>query len=119
LYCEKDARLLADIEKLIKQKLTPVELEDFHPRSARGERTDRSERSDRSDRQADRSDRRTERAPRSASAPIPRKEKVDPWFLKPYEPAAPAVPIEEKPVDPRNTKAAPKRAALLGGRSKT
>jgi hypothetical protein len=49
---------------------------------------------------------------------MPRKEKVDPWFLKPYEPAAPAVPVEEKPVDPRNTKAAPKRAALLGGRSK-
>jgi ATP-dependent RNA helicase RhlE len=75
--------------------------------------------SDRSDRQGDRSERRTERAPRSASAPMPRKEKVDPWFLKPYEPAAPAVPVEEKPVDPRNTKAAPKRAALLGGRSKT
>jgi hypothetical protein len=50
---------------------------------------------------------------------MPRKEKVDPWFLKPYEPAAPAVPVAEKPVDPRNTKAAPKRAALLGGRSKT
>jgi superfamily II DNA/RNA helicase len=123
LYCEKDARLLLDIEKLIKQKLTPVELEDFHPRSARGERAGRSDHGDRSDRQgdryADRSDRRTDRAPRSASAPMPRKEKVDPWFLKPYEPAAPAVPMEEKPVDPRNTKAAPKRAALLGGRSKT
>jgi superfamily II DNA/RNA helicase len=123
LYCEKDARLLLDIEKLIKQKLTPVELEDFHPRSARGERAGRSDHGDRSDRPgdryADRADRRTERAPRSASAPMPRKEKVDPWFLKPYEPAAPAVPMEEKPVDPRNTKAAPKRAALLGGRSKT
>jgi hypothetical protein len=118
LYCEKDARLLLDIEKLIKQKLTPVELEDFHPRSARGERAERSDRGDRSDRQGDRSERRTERAPRSASAPMPRKEKVDPWFLKPYEPAAPAVHVEEKPVDPRNTKAAPKRAALLGGRSK-
>jgi ATP-dependent RNA helicase RhlE len=44
LYCEKDARLLLDIEKLIKQKLTPVELEDFHPRSARGERAERSDR---------------------------------------------------------------------------
>jgi superfamily II DNA/RNA helicase len=123
LYCEKDARLLLDIEKLIKQKLTPVELEDFHPRSARGERAGRSDHGDRSDRQgdryADRSDRRTDRAPRSASAPMPRKEKVDPWFLKPYEPAAPPVPMEEKSVDPRNTKAAPKRAALLGGRSKT
>jgi superfamily II DNA/RNA helicase len=120
LYCDKDARLLADIEKLIKQKLTPVELEDFQPRSARGERAERSDRGDRQgDRYADRSERRTERLPRSTSAPMPRKEKVDPWFLKPYEPAAPAVPMEEKPVDPRNAKAAPKRAALLGGKSKT
>jgi hypothetical protein len=117
LYCEKDARLLLDIEKLIKQKLTPVELEDFHPRSARGERAERSDRQ--GDRSNDRSERRTERAARSASAPMPRKEKVDPWFLKPYEPAAPSVPMEEKPVDLRNAKAAPKRAALLGGRSKT
>jgi superfamily II DNA/RNA helicase len=126
LYCDKDARLLADIEKLIKQKLVPVELEDFHPRSGRGERADRGERSARADRQsdrqgdryADRSERRTERGPRAASAPIPRKEKVDPWFLKPYEPAAPAVPTEAKPADARNAKTPPKRAALLGGRSK-
>ncbi|MEY3694263.1 MAG: hypothetical protein RL083_88 [Pseudomonadota bacterium] len=126
LYCDKDARLLADIEKLIKQKLVPVELEDFHPRSGRGVRADRGERSDRADRQsdrqgdryADRSERRTERGPRAAIAPIPRKEKVDPWFLKPYEPAAPAVPTEPKPADARNAKTPPKRAALLGGRSK-
>ncbi|MFM7631786.1 MAG: DEAD/DEAH box helicase [Betaproteobacteria bacterium] len=119
LYCDKDARLLADIEKLIKQKLVPVELEDFHPRSARGERTERHDRGDRqSDRYGDHSERRTERAPRSNSAPMPRKEKVDPWFLKPYEPAAPAVPTEPKPVDQRNAKAPAKRAALLGGRSK-
>ena len=39
---------------LIKQKLVPVELEDFHPRSGRGERADRGERSDRADRQSDR-----------------------------------------------------------------
>ncbi|MFM8465110.1 MAG: DEAD/DEAH box helicase, partial [Burkholderiaceae bacterium] len=93
LYCDKDARLLADIEKLIKQKLTPVALEDFHPRSARGERSDRS---DGHERHADRSfnrtehrhDHRTERGPRPTGSAAPRREKVDPWFLKPYEPEA-------------------------------
>jgi superfamily II DNA/RNA helicase len=117
LYSDKDARLLADIEKLIKQKLAPVPLEDFQPRGARADRGDRygdrGDRADRSDRNGERSERRpSDRAPRSA--PLPRREKVDPWFLKPYEPAAPAEPKAE-PADQRSSKAAPKRAALLGG----
>jgi superfamily II DNA/RNA helicase len=115
LYSDKDARLLADIEKLIKQKLSPVALEDFHPRGSRGER---SERSDRGERQGERSDRRPERASPRSSAPMPRKEKVDPWFLKPYEPTATPEPQVEHAPEPRNAKAAPKRAALLGGRPK-
>jgi superfamily II DNA/RNA helicase len=111
LYSDKDARLLVDIEKLIKQKLTPVELADFQSRSPRAERTERTER------YADRAERRPERerAPRS-SAPMPRREKVDPWFLKPYEPAAPSEPKPEP--EARSGKAVPKRAALLGGRTK-
>ncbi len=118
LYSDKDARLLADIEKLIKQKLTPVALDDFNPRGARAERGDRSERygdrGDRGDRGGDRGDRRpSDRA--SRSAPLPRREKVDPWFLKPYEPAAPVEPKADTAADARSSKAAPKRAALLGG----
>ena len=124
LYCDKDARLLADIEKLIKQKLTPVALDDFHPRSARGERSDRS---DRHERHADRSfnrtehrhDHRTERGPRTTGSAAPRREKVDPWFLKPYEPEAAPLPVTDKPAEPKNNKPLPKRAALLGGRTKS
>jgi hypothetical protein len=42
---------------------------------------------------------------------------VDPWFLKPYEPAAPTPPKSE-PASTGATKsnAPQKRAALLGGR---
>ncbi len=124
LYSDKDARNLADIEKLIKQKLTPKALDGFSPRSARG--GDRPERG--ADRQGDRShdrgsrsarddDHRSERPHRSG--PLPRKEKIDPWFFKPYEPAAPAPEAVAPPVESRSGKAQPRRAALLGGGSKS
>jgi superfamily II DNA/RNA helicase len=120
LYCDKDARLLADIEKLIKQKLTPVALEDFHPRSTRGERSDRGDRNEQhADRSFNRSEHRTERGPRTTGSPGPRREKVDPWFLKPYEPEAAPLPVADKPAEPKNNKPLPKRAALLGGRTKS
>ena len=129
LYSDKDARLLADIEKLIKQKLTPKAIEGFAPRSSRG--GDRYERSDRgADRGSDRSssygDRGHDRGGRSRdgdrpqrSAPPPRKEKVDPWFFKPYEPSAPAPEAAPQPVESRPGKPQPRRAALLGGGSKS
>ncbi len=128
LYSDKDARNLADIEKLIKQKLTPKALDGFSPRSARG--GDRPERG--ADRQGDRShDRGHDRGSRSArdddhrserphrSGPLPRKEKIDPWFFKPYEPAAPAPEAVAPPVESRSGKTQPRRAALLGGGSKS
>jgi len=75
LYSDKDSRLLADIEKLIKQKLVPVSIEGFSGRVSRyggeGDRSDRYERRERQDR-AERSDRRSERGPQ------PRKEKNRP-----------------------------------------
>ena len=110
LFSDKDSRLLADIEKLIRQKLSPVELEGFGGRVPRHEQRDR----------ADRSDRRGERSPERARAHQPRKEKIDPWFLKPYEPSQPAEPKPE-PVLSKSGKTAqaPKRAALLGGVRKT
>jgi Fe-S-cluster-containing dehydrogenase component len=125
LYSDKDVRFLADIEKLIRQKLTPVPIEGFSGRSSRhGERAERSDTSHsshsshaspRTDRA--RSDHRPggERATRAPAAP--RREPVDPWFLKPYEPSAPPPPQAE-PTGAGATKSnpAPKRAALLGGR---
>ena len=113
LYSDKDSRLLADIEKLIKQKLVPVSIEGFSGRVSRyggeGDRSDRYERRERQDR-SERSDRRSERGPQ------PRKEKIDPWFLKPYEPSQPAEPRSESVLSKSGKNAQPpKRAALLGG----
>ena len=115
LYCDKDARLLADIEKLIRQKLAPVELQNF---SGRGHRSDRGERGERGERRGERSYGRSERSEHSRPAQ-PRKEKVDPWFLKPYEPSQPA-PVKAEPVLSKSGKTAQpvKRAALLGGMRK-
>jgi len=123
VYSDKDERLLVDIEKLIKQTITRGELSGFAPgRPGGSERTgDRSGRRqsdgsrsfERSDRSFDRGGERSERGPRGPGAP--RREKVDPWFLKPYEPAAAPRkdPAEAVPV----TQAKPKQklAALLGG----
>ena len=125
LYSDKDERLLVDIEKLIKQKFTPKSIEGFEPaarefgerrpresrdggrggRGERGERGDRGERSERSERQA----------------PVPRREKVDPWFLKPYQPSAVEEAEATEPAASTSTSIKPakvKVAALLGGRPK-
>lgn len=123
LYSDKDERLLVDIEKMIKHKFVPAQLAGFVP-SARGERG-----GERGERRAPRREERPSRdssapqrsAPsgRSAYSPAPRKEKIDPWFLKPYEPSSSA-PVE--PVNAASTAPAKptknKVAALLGGSSK-
>ena len=44
---------------------------------------------------------------------MPRREKVDPWFLKPYEPSIAPRRDESAPAAPSKPK--PKLAALLGG----
>jgi ATP-dependent RNA helicase RhlE len=51
---------------------------------------------------------------------LPRREKVDPWFLKPYEPAKSSVQAGDQPVI--NSTAKPARhkvAVLLGGGPKS
>jgi ATP-dependent RNA helicase RhlE len=113
LYSDKDARLLADIEKLIKHNIARIPLSGFAPTRSR-ERHERSEESD-----TPRS-----RAPQHSRSSYgsPRKEKIDPWFLKPYEPQAPDTP----PVGENKNSAEPsssskpqkKVAALLGGARK-
>jgi ATP-dependent RNA helicase RhlE len=116
LYSDKDARFLADIEKLIKQKLSPVQLDGFVLKSIQGEERIGNERRVAGDR---RNDRRSSGGS-SGYGTSARKEKVDPWFLKPYEP-------DQAPETARNSEtgqttsaaasaAKPqKKAALLGG----
>ena len=119
LYSDKDLRFLNDIEKLIRQKLTPVPIEGFggrSPRTAeRSERSDATYASHRPDRERSGDLRSKDRPTRGAATP--RRESVDPWFLKPYEPSA-SVPAQAEAADTGPTKsgAPPKRAALLGGR---
>jgi superfamily II DNA/RNA helicase len=115
VYSDKDERLLVDIEKLIKQTITRGELTGFSP--SRGvERSERpgDRRSGRRESDSPRAERteRPDRGPRSYGAP--RREKLDPWFLKPYEPAA---TTRQEPVAAPATQAKPKPklAALLGG----
>ncbi|MFL6671689.1 MAG: DEAD/DEAH box helicase [Massilia sp.] len=114
VYSDKDDRLLADIEKLIKQTITRGELAGFTPSAARGRDGERtSERRPRRDAEAAP---RGERPPRSGLGPSPRREKVDPWFLKPYEPTA-ASRKEDGPGNNSVGSGKPKQkiAALLGG----
>ena len=123
IYSDKDERLLVDIEKLIKQTIKRGDLAGFTPSSRGGE--------ERGERGGERRGRRTEdegraRGPRTpsayGSAPAPRREKVDPWFLKPYEPASAAAAKPAASVAPAGgssiIKAKPKLAFLLGGAPK-
>jgi ATP-dependent RNA helicase RhlE len=125
LFSDKDERLLVDIEKLIKIKFVRAELSGFVPR-ARGERSDRQSKGERME-SRDRGE-RNERfehssAPRETQSygrgNASRKEKIDPWFLKPYEPsvtAGTADSVATKPVAGKVPKH--KVAALLGGMPK-
>jgi superfamily II DNA/RNA helicase len=117
LYSDKDTRLLADIEKMIKHKFVPAQLTGFVPHSSRT--ADRSgERRPRSDEGEQRAGRSAQQG-RSAYAPAPRKEKIDPWFLKPYEPADPAASTAKTEPSGKTSSAKPqKKAALLGGTPK-
>ncbi|MBB5204463.1 superfamily II DNA/RNA helicase [Inhella inkyongensis] len=88
-----DARLVADIEKLIKRKMdletVAVADEERERRPARGDWGDRAERSERPERRE-----RFERSDvgRSEYRPAPRRAPADPFFDKPYEPSAPVEP---------------------------
>jgi len=113
VYSDKDERLLADIEKLIKQTITRGTLEGFVAPASRGREfgreggreggpqggrdgsrdagRDSSRDFGARDGQARDGARRGDegrgaRPPRSGPGPGARREKVDPWFLKPYEP---------------------------------
>jgi ATP-dependent RNA helicase RhlE len=130
IYSDKDERLLADIEKLIKQTIKRGELDGFNPAPTfadeRGERRPRRSedagagRSAPPARSAERGE-RGERPPRAAGASSyssGRREKVDPWFLKPYEPAKAPVPAPSAALGAATVKPKQKIAFLLGGAPK-
>ena len=117
LMTGNDERLHQDIEKLLKRKLEVRTLEIDRPVSdpGRGERRhdddDRPVRRGREDRVARSGDRRS-----SQPASVP----VDPFFLKPYEPAAPiegevAAAAATTPATRVPLRPARRVAALLGG----
>jgi superfamily II DNA/RNA helicase len=116
-----DERGVQAIEKLTKQKFTQASID--VERSARGEQ--RRERGDRSERgsRRDRGDRQTrgDRTERDAVRSYqPAGKPVDEFFLKPYEPTAPAgEATSDQPLpkdQPRAGQRPAKVAALLGGR---
>ncbi|WP_426192747.1 DEAD/DEAH box helicase [Massilia sp. DWR3-1-1] len=147
VYSDKDERLLVDIEKLIKQTITRGELVGFNPAPAPayGERAaprgrersaePGSERAPRPERAVERATearprrpegeaiaRPGERAERPArpGGPLPRRDKADPWFSKPYEPATPAPTDAARPViNPSIKPGRQKLAVLLGGGPKS
>lgn len=127
IYSDKDERLLTDIEKLIKQSIKRGELGGFSPAPARSSDNERRppRRSEggegRPARPADsrhagesRDSRSAERGARPAFGAGARRDKVDPWFLKPYEPAKAAAPVAGSTA-PMPVKPKQKVAALLGG----
>lgn len=126
LFSDKDARLLVDIEKLIKHTLVPTELVGFAPVAMQTrERTPARRPQERNDRMSGNTDTArsgaqstTNNAARSAArssyASAPRKEKLDPFFTQPYEPAV-QVATENKPAEKSTAKPKHKMAALLGG----
>ncbi|HYR26489.1 MAG TPA: ATP-dependent helicase, partial [Aquabacterium sp.] len=129
LVTNSDARLMGDIEKLLKQK-PDVETFELERRYGRG--GERSERGDRGDREGYRRERRSEdvegRSESVASRPVPprRSAPADPFFDKPYEPDPSAdpsweqkdsAPVAATPASGLSRFIKPKRkvALLLGG----
>ena len=87
LHTDQDERLLVDIEKLIKQKIVRLQLSGFVATSVHTERTKPArERFDAGSRHESGS----RHDARPARGYQPPREKVDPWFLKPYTPSTTA-----------------------------
>jgi ATP-dependent RNA helicase RhlE len=116
LVARDDARLVSDIEKLIKKKLDiePFELEDERPR--RPLHRDAQERDDRPPPRA---------VERSFDAPVRQRAPTDPFFDKPYEASGSGEAIWESPRAPAtsavralspNIRPKKKVASLLGGK---
>jgi superfamily II DNA/RNA helicase len=123
LVSRDDARLIGDIERLIKKKieLEPLELDDAPP--PRREFRERASRDDGDDESQSRSPSVSVPAPSRSNYAAPRVAPQDPFFDKPYEaPADAAEPAWDRktPVAPRglspNIKPKKKVAALFGAK---
>ncbi|HEY8608870.1 MAG TPA: DEAD/DEAH box helicase [Noviherbaspirillum sp.] len=111
LYTDKEARQLADIEKLIKHNISRLQLQGFVARRS-------SERRSRHEAPEEGASSHRERERGSGRGFAPRREKVDPWFLKPYEPSSADVKQESEAASPPAKPQKTKVAALLGGTPK-
>jgi len=125
LVTRDDTRMVSDIEKLIKKKIEiePIELDDDRPRRPPRRRDEeRDERPVREEAQ--------DRPLRRAAEPLRSRTAADPFFDKPYEPSATAIPAWDAarpanaaaPVPARtglspNIRPKKKVASLLGGRT--
>lgn len=105
LYTEKDEKLLVEIEKLTRKKLSPVKPEGFNPR-AYAVKTGNAGRYE-----------RPELGPYH-SVGLKKKKSEDPWFDRPYEPEIPKEGIKEESSASVKTKVKP-LAFLLGGGPKS
>ncbi|WP_338766598.1 DEAD/DEAH box helicase [Massilia sp. METH4] len=125
IYSDKDERLLADIEKLIKQTIKRGELEGFRPASRAGGEERHGERRHARRGEGERTfgnggnggstGRPAPGADRGPRPSGPRRDKIDPWFLKPYEPTRGSASTTSAQAAPSSSKPKPKLAALLGG----
>ena len=125
LVSPSDARLVADIEKLIKKKidLEPMEFEDDAPRREFRDRVRHDGDAERADPGTEDRPVRSAPAPRSAPSYAPPRAPSDPFFDKPYEPAAEAADAaweRKTPAAPRgmspNIKPKKRVAALFGAK---
>jgi ATP-dependent RNA helicase RhlE len=145
LFSDKDERLLVDIEKMIKHKFVRSELVGFVAKPSRGSAAGERGERERPPRRAEGDARPPRTAPptgmsaqsntgsapasaaptssasagRNAYSAPQRREKVDPWFSKPYEPS----PSNHVDIAPTANSASikpgkQKMAALLGGMPK-
>jgi superfamily II DNA/RNA helicase len=141
IYSDKDERLLVDIEKLIKQTIKRGELEGFRPGARIGEERNGERNGENKGEKSferrpvprrgaegerpqagsyagnyagnGRTGPGADRGPRPSG---PRRDKLDPWFLKPYEPSRPnTATTTTTPSSSTSSKPKPRLAALLGG----
>ncbi len=120
LHTDKDERLLLDIEKLIKQKIVRLQLAGFVATSllpaARPPRASYAEKN--AEKSAERATEKAADKPyeRPARSYSPAREKVDPWFSKPYEPSASSLVTTASTAAQSSVAGKPqKKAFLLGG----
>ena len=125
LVSSSDARLVADIEKLIKKKieLEAMEFDDEAPRREFRDRVRHDGDTERADAGGEDRPVRAAPVPRSAPSYAPPRAPSDPFFDKPYEPPAEAVEAaweRKTPAAPRglspNIKPKKRVAALFGAK---